>query len=215
VSKALPIFSYRQFELFLLPQMGTDHLTWISKQLQQKPHLFIDGLGRRFLPESILLIPQDRRFVDIDNKLSSKNSRYVTKRIRGKGTGSISQLVTNQILIDDIPEISNAMLANLFDIVESNLEFPCPLLLGVLRDRLRRRLGWLADQLTGKVELVPPHSASFQRGPYHFLCRSLARHPLHWAWREIEAEVGFGRGAASSRWGRESQGANWARLLSV
>jgi len=54
--------------------------------------------------------------------------------------GPISQLVTNQIFIDDILEISNAMLANLFDVAESSLEFSSPLLLGVLRDRLRRRL---------------------------------------------------------------------------
>ncbi len=44
-----------------------------------------------------------------------------------------------------------------------------------------------------RVELVPPHPASLKLGLYHFLCRSLAGRPLHWARREIEAEVGFGQ----------------------
>jgi hypothetical protein len=63
-------------------------------------------------------------FIDINNQLSSESPRYMTKRICSKGRRWISQFVTDQILIDDIPEISNAMLADLSDVVKSSLENP-------------------------------------------------------------------------------------------
>jgi hypothetical protein len=53
--------------------------------------------------------------------------------------------------------------ANLFEVMEAGLEFPPPLLLGVLRDRLRGQLSRFTDDLPGEAKLVPPNSASLEK----------------------------------------------------
>jgi hypothetical protein len=64
----------------------------------------------------------------------------VAKRVLREGRRPIPQAVAHQIFVDNVVEMADTLLANHFEVIEAGLEFPPPLLPGVLRDRLRERL---------------------------------------------------------------------------
>ena len=59
---------HRQLELFLLFEMGANHVSGVAQHLEEKAHFFVDRLGRGLLSQSVFLIAEDRSFVDIDDQ---------------------------------------------------------------------------------------------------------------------------------------------------
>ena len=79
---------------------------------------------------------EDRRFVDVHNQFGAEQARNMSKSVLGKCGRPVPEFIAIQILVNDLSQGSNSLLAGLCDVVKSSLQIPPSLLLRFLGYRL-------------------------------------------------------------------------------
>src|ERR1700739_1276559 len=145
-----------QFELTRLLEMSADHLARVSQHLEEKPHLFVDRLGRCLLAEPGLLVTENRDFGDVGDDLRAEKTADVSKRVFGEGRRTVAEPVASEVLVDDLLKNADSVLPNLFVVVVAIFERSPVLPFGLFRDCSRCRFCRLVDAFSGEAKPVPP-----------------------------------------------------------
>jgi hypothetical protein len=150
------------FELLLFPQLCANDFARIPEHLQQKSDFFIDRFRRSALSEAALLVVKDTGFIDVHDELGAEQARDVPKSVLGECGGPIPEVITIQILVDDLSQAPYPLLAGFRGVVKPCLQVPPSLLFRCFGNCLGRGLRRLPDQASREVKLVPPNYSSFE-----------------------------------------------------
>ncbi|MFZ0395079.1 MAG: hypothetical protein WBX09_19850 [Terracidiphilus sp.] len=199
-------FSRFQFEHLLLAEADTDQVARLAKNAKQKANLFIDGLGGCLLAEPVVLILGDDGLTEIDEHLRAQQAIQVPDRVLGEDSGIWQPEFVGVIeILRHVPEGADTLAALVGDVVEAFFQLASAVLLRFPCDGFRRGFGGFADALPRKIELVPPHIATWKERHLLFSCI----HGLRTAHRQLYERSQF----ANLRVGKRAL--PWLRLPQI